>query len=65
MEHDQQGKLLQLFMGLNESYGGVRSQILLMNPLSSAILKTLNRESDLEPSTNLAGPEDRECNRDW
>ncbi|GAV67879.1 LOW QUALITY PROTEIN: UBN2_3 domain-containing protein, partial [Cephalotus follicularis] len=32
LEHDQQQKLLQFLMGLNDSYGGIRSQIL-MNPL--------------------------------
>ncbi|KAL5854459.1 hypothetical protein ACOSQ4_004261 [Xanthoceras sorbifolium] len=33
-QHDQQ-KLMQFLMGLNDSYSGVRGQILLMNPLSS------------------------------
>ncbi|GAV60544.1 LOW QUALITY PROTEIN: UBN2_3 domain-containing protein, partial [Cephalotus follicularis] len=32
LEHDQQQKLL-FFMGLNDSYGGIRSQILMMTPL--------------------------------
>ncbi|KAL5789565.1 hypothetical protein ACOSQ2_004453 [Xanthoceras sorbifolium] len=33
-QHDQQ-KLMQFLMGLNDSYSGVRGQILLMNPLPS------------------------------
>ncbi|GAV65656.1 UBN2_3 domain-containing protein, partial [Cephalotus follicularis] len=33
VEHDQQQKLLQFLMGLNDSYGDIRSQILMMNPL--------------------------------
>lgn len=34
-EHDQQLKLLQFLMGLNESYTHVRSQMLMMTPLPS------------------------------
>ncbi|KAL5785970.1 hypothetical protein ACOSQ2_008362 [Xanthoceras sorbifolium] len=34
VQHDQQ-KLMQFLMGLNDSYSGVRGQILLMNPLPS------------------------------
>ncbi|GAV89044.1 UBN2_3 domain-containing protein, partial [Cephalotus follicularis] len=33
LEHDQQQKLLQFLMGLNESCGGIRNQTLMMNPL--------------------------------
>ncbi|GAV75210.1 LOW QUALITY PROTEIN: UBN2_3 domain-containing protein, partial [Cephalotus follicularis] len=33
IEHDQQQKLLQFLMGLTDSYGGIRSQLLMMNPL--------------------------------
>ncbi|GAV90097.1 UBN2_3 domain-containing protein, partial [Cephalotus follicularis] len=33
VEHDQQQKLLQFLMGLNDSYGNIRSQILLLSPL--------------------------------
>ena len=33
-QQDQQ-KLMQFFMGLNESYSSIRRQILLMNPLPS------------------------------
>ncbi|GAV79181.1 UBN2_3 domain-containing protein, partial [Cephalotus follicularis] len=33
VEHDQQQKLLQFLMGLNDSYGAIRSQILMMSPL--------------------------------
>ncbi|XP_073136145.1 uncharacterized protein [Henckelia pumila] len=33
IEHDQQHKLLQFLMGLNDSFAHVRSQILLMDPL--------------------------------
>ncbi|XP_073152184.1 uncharacterized protein [Henckelia pumila] len=35
IEHDQQHKLLQFLMGLNEGYTYVRSQILMMSPLPS------------------------------
>ncbi|GAV71504.1 UBN2_3 domain-containing protein, partial [Cephalotus follicularis] len=31
--HDQQQRLLQFLMGLNDSYGSIRSQILMMCPL--------------------------------
>ncbi|GAV62432.1 UBN2_3 domain-containing protein, partial [Cephalotus follicularis] len=33
LKHDQQQKLLQFLMGLNESYRGIRRQTLMMNPL--------------------------------
>ncbi|KZV25423.1 hypothetical protein F511_19803 [Dorcoceras hygrometricum] len=33
LEHEQQQRLLQFLMGLNDSYMNVRSQILMMNPL--------------------------------
>ncbi|GAV77881.1 UBN2_3 domain-containing protein, partial [Cephalotus follicularis] len=33
LEHDQQQKLLQFLIGLTDSYRGIRSQILMMNPL--------------------------------
>ncbi|XP_073295112.1 uncharacterized protein [Primulina huaijiensis] len=33
VEHDQQHRLLQFLMGLNESYAAIRSQILMMSPL--------------------------------
>ncbi|GAV80218.1 UBN2_3 domain-containing protein [Cephalotus follicularis] len=33
LEHDQQQRLLQFLMGLNDSYGSIRSQILMMCPL--------------------------------
>ncbi|XP_075492651.1 uncharacterized protein LOC142530724 [Primulina tabacum] len=33
IEHDQQQRLLQFLMGLNESYSQIRSQILMMTPL--------------------------------
>ncbi|XP_073315865.1 uncharacterized protein [Primulina huaijiensis] len=35
VEHDQQHRLLQFLMGLNDSYMHVRSQILMMKPLPS------------------------------
>ncbi|GAV74716.1 UBN2_3 domain-containing protein [Cephalotus follicularis] len=35
LEHDQQQKLLQFLMGLNDSYGGIRSQILMLSPQPS------------------------------
>lgn len=35
IEHDQQRKLLQFLMGLNESYMHIMSQILMMQPLPS------------------------------
>lgn len=35
VEHNQHQHLLQFLMGLNDSYGHVRSQILMMNPLPS------------------------------
>ncbi|XP_073143942.1 uncharacterized protein [Henckelia pumila] len=35
MEHDQQLKLLQFLMGLNDSYSQIRSHILMMHPLPS------------------------------
>lgn len=35
IEHDQQQKLLQFLLGLNDSYLHVRSHILMMNPLPS------------------------------
>ncbi|XP_075524541.1 uncharacterized protein LOC142556937 [Primulina tabacum] len=33
IDHEQQMRLLQFMMGLNDSYGHIRSQILMMNPL--------------------------------
>lgn len=33
LEHEQEQRLLQFLMGLNDSYMNVRSQILMMNPL--------------------------------
>ncbi|XP_075508071.1 uncharacterized protein LOC142544956 [Primulina tabacum] len=33
MEHDQQQRLLQFLMGLNDNYMNIRSQILMMSPL--------------------------------
>ncbi|GAV77128.1 UBN2_3 domain-containing protein [Cephalotus follicularis] len=33
VEHNQQQKLLQFLMDLNDSYGAIRSQILMMSPL--------------------------------
>ncbi|XP_075475728.1 uncharacterized protein LOC142510439 [Primulina tabacum] len=33
VEHDQQHRLIQILMGLNESYSAIRSQILMMSPL--------------------------------
>ncbi|XP_073310027.1 uncharacterized protein [Primulina huaijiensis] len=35
VEYEQQQRLIQFLMGLNDSYGTIRSQILLMNPLPS------------------------------
>ncbi|GAV65409.1 UBN2_3 domain-containing protein, partial [Cephalotus follicularis] len=35
LEHDQQLKLLQFLIGLNESYNSLRSQMLMMSPLRS------------------------------
>ncbi|XP_075479326.1 uncharacterized protein LOC142520210 [Primulina tabacum] len=35
VEHEQQQRLIQFLMGLNDSYSSIRSQILLMNPLPS------------------------------
>ncbi|XP_073047644.1 uncharacterized protein [Primulina eburnea] len=35
VEHEQQQRLIQFLMGLDDSYGSVRSQILLMHPLPS------------------------------
>ncbi|XP_075473458.1 uncharacterized protein LOC142504488 [Primulina tabacum] len=34
-EHEQQQRLIQFLMGLNDNYSSIRSQILLMNPLPS------------------------------
>ncbi|GAV76808.1 UBN2_3 domain-containing protein, partial [Cephalotus follicularis] len=33
VEHNQQQMLLPFLMGLNESYGGIKSQILMISPL--------------------------------
>ncbi|XP_075483624.1 uncharacterized protein LOC142523778 [Primulina tabacum] len=35
LDHDQHQRLLQFLMGLNETYGHVRSQILMLDPLPS------------------------------
>ncbi|RVX07423.1 hypothetical protein CK203_022506 [Vitis vinifera] len=63
-QQDQQ-KLMQFLMGLNESYSAIRGQILLMNPLPSvrqAYFSVSQEEKQrLLTSTNAAGGICRKC----
>lgn len=58
IEHDQQQKLLQFLMGLNDSYSQIRSQILIMNPLPSIgqAFAMISQEESHRSLMNVSSP---------